>query len=86
MCCGRGRTTTAVGIPNRIATNRMVANPAPITPQSGPAFEYIGRTALTVVGPITGANYRFERPGSRLRVDPRDRQGLLQVPVLRAVG
>jgi hypothetical protein len=54
--------------------------------QTGPMFEYVGRTALTVVGPITGVRYRFDRTGSRMRVDLRDRQGLAQVPVLRLVG
>lgn len=91
MCCGRGRTgrslnmlgaaPTNVAPSNRLAT-RAVSH-APITPQNGPAFEYVGKTAVTVLGPITGASYRFERTGSRLRVDPRDRAGLVQVPVLR---
>jgi hypothetical protein len=80
MCCGRGRTARSLGIPNRIPVN-----PAPLNTQAGATFEYVGKTGLTVVGPITGASYRFERPGSRLRVDPRDRAGLVQVPVLRAL-
>jgi len=80
MCCGRGRTS-------RTSTfqNRAPVSTAPINTQSGAAFEYVGKTALTVVGPITGANYRFERTGSRLRVDLRDRAGLVQVPVLWAL-
>jgi hypothetical protein len=53
--------------------------------QSGPEFEYTGATALTVVGPITGARYRFSRHGSRVHVDPRDSGALARVPVLRSV-
>ncbi len=49
-------------------------------------FQYLGKTALTVVGPVTGARYRFERPGSQLFVNPRDRAGLSRVPVLKALG
>ena len=47
--------------------------------------EYVGRTALVVTGPYTGECYRFDQPGSRLSVDPRDRQSLLSVPMLRSV-
>ncbi len=72
-------------IPNRTAANRIAVSTAPINTVSGATFEYMGKTAVTVVGPITGASYRFERTGSRLRVDSRDRAGLVQVPVLRAL-
>jgi hypothetical protein len=46
-------------------------------------FEYVGRTALSVVGPATGKHYRFERPGARLEVDLRDRRAMAAVPNLR---
>lgn len=51
-----------------------------------PWVEYIGRTALVVTGPYTGARYRFSQPGARLTVDARDRAALLSIPMLRAVG
>jgi len=47
--------------------------------------EYVGRTALVVTGPFTGARYRFTQPGARLAVDIRDRSALLSIPMLRAV-
>lgn len=47
--------------------------------------EYVGRTALVVTGPYTGELYRFGQPGTRLPVDPRDRQSLLSLPMLRSV-
>jgi hypothetical protein len=49
-------------------------------------FAYLGRTALSVRGPATGALYRFLVPGARLQVDSRDAVALRKVAVLRAVG
>jgi hypothetical protein len=46
-------------------------------------FEYVGATAMTVTGPATGRRYRFDGPGARVVVDPRDRPGLAAVPRLR---
>jgi len=54
--------------------------------QSRVFFEYAGHTALTVIGPATGKYYRFNRPGSRLEVDLRDRRSLASVPQLRQLG
>ena len=48
-------------------------------------FAYVGRTALSAIGHVTGASYRFAHPGARLRVDKRDAASLEQVPVLRRV-
>lgn len=83
MCCGRGRLGHSQSVSTPISTFR-----APVTAglPSWPMFEYIGRTALTAVGAVSGARYRFDRPGSRLRVDPRDRPSLARVPVLRSAG
>ncbi|MEO8926074.1 MAG: hypothetical protein ABI306_02825 [Caulobacteraceae bacterium] len=47
---------------------------------------YLGRTALTITGPATGAVYRFAASGARLRIDPRDAPALRKVLVLRDVG
>ena len=82
MCCGRNPKTLQY---NR---NHIPSFPAPGNTGShlGSVFQYLGRTALTVIGPITGARYRFEKPGSQLHVDPRDRPGLLRLPVLKPVG
>jgi hypothetical protein len=48
-------------------------------------FEYVGRTALTVTGPLSGQRYRFAAPGARLLVDGRDAFALATVPVLERV-
>jgi hypothetical protein len=56
---------------------------APHSAKPKPLFEYVGHTALTVIGPGSGLRYRFDRPGARLAVDPRDRSALAAVPVLK---
>ena len=81
MCCGNGKTR-----PRDVTVVPAVPRPDRSAAHSAPTFEYIGRTALTVFGPISGAPYRFQGPGSRLTVDPRDRAALRAVPVLRLVG
>ena len=48
-------------------------------------FEYTGSTGLTVFGSGTNRKYRFDRPGRRIEVDPRDRPSLSRVPNLREV-
>ena len=79
MCCGRRRVQYNPIIPSRTAA------PASNGQRAGSTFEYTGRTALTVAGPVTGARYRFEGPNSRQRVDFRDTNGLAHIPVLRLV-
>lgn len=48
-------------------------------------FEYIGKTALTVTGNISGKQYRFTKSGDKQIVDYRDASGLTKVPVLKKV-
>lgn len=82
MCnCGNKRTeykqqNTVVASPLKTAT--------PGTHQStNSIFEYTGKTALTVMGNITGRRYRFNRTGDLQSIDPRDAAGMMAVPVLR---
>lgn len=75
-CCGAARRT-ATGLPHP-RDERFAAAGAPI-------FEYIGATSLRVVGGETGREYRFDHPGARRAVDPRDQPSLAQVPKLRRV-
>ena len=71
MCCGRPRRSASFSPPLRT---------------EGALFEYVGRTALTVAGPGSGASYRFNMPCARLRIDPRDQAAFAKVPVLRRLG
>ena len=82
MCCGHGRRQLQTMFPQQAASTPAHSGGM----SSGSTFEYVGNSGLTVVGPATGARYRFERPGARMRVDLRDHVGLTKVPVLRHVG
>jgi hypothetical protein len=91
MCCGRDtrrtnnvspvRPTTAPARPSASRSPRTAARPA----AASAYFEYVGATGMTVQGPVSGRRYRFEGPGSRLAVDPRDRPSMAAIPNLRQV-
>jgi hypothetical protein len=87
MCCGKSRAQFQRRIPGPPLPSPF-ATPSPRPPLArfpGVAFEYVGRTGLTVAGPVTGQEYRFDRPGSRVEVDPRDRPSIAAIPLLRQV-
>jgi len=48
-------------------------------------FRYVGETALTVAGPVSGKYYRFPAQGATVEADPRDAPSLEQVPQLLRV-
>ena len=80
MCCGAKRSQAATNYRAQSAPAiRPAANPAP----SPVVFEYTGKTALTIVSPVTGNRYRFDSPGAQQSVDARDQGTLLYVPNLR---
>ena len=68
-----------------LSNHEAGADGPPATGSHGGDLEYVGRTALVVTGPYTGARYRFHQPGARLTVDARDRHAMLSIPMLRAV-
>jgi len=49
------------------------------------SFEYTGKTALTIIGNVTGTKYRFTSPGNTQNIDHLDTPGMMSVPVLRKV-
>ena len=75
-CCGQARSSAGIAV-----TNGLALPGADLA-----VFEYVGRTALTVVGRATGVQYRFAQPGSRVTVDLRDRYSLDALPMLKQVG
>jgi hypothetical protein len=92
MCCGKGRqqlTRMSQASGSRIRPNVAATRPAaPAIARSStamPLYQYVGRTALTVVSPATGRQYRFDRPGAVQQVDLRDRQWLERVPDVKPV-
>jgi hypothetical protein len=48
-------------------------------------FQYVGKAALTVAGPVSERQYRFSAPGATVEADARDAPSLAQVPLLRRV-
>lgn len=87
-CCGERRSPLRAP-PSAGPTSAPPARAAtaPVAParRTVVAFEYVGRTGLTAFGAATGRRYRFDRPGARVVVDPRDRPSLAAVPGLRPV-
>jgi len=75
-CCGQGKSRSV---------NTGVRQEALRVPVQTVQFEYTGRTGMTISGPVSGASYRFENPGSRVTVDYRDRASFTRVPVLKQV-
>jgi hypothetical protein len=72
------------------ATQTTVARPLSKGPPkavrySSAFFQYLGATALTVVGGATGTRYRFDSPGAVVAVDFRDQSSMRTVPRLRQV-
>ena len=86
-CCGRIRQQIVMNTApaTRIEGQRRMAS----TPQqragasSRVFFEYVGQTGLTVKGPVSGRQYRFDRPGARQEIDLRDRPALATLRNLR---
>lgn len=49
-------------------------------------FEYVGATALTVFGAVSGVRYRFAHAGARVAVHGRDADAMATLPNLRRAG
>ena len=81
MCCGNRPLATS--IPQPQTSSAAAASGASRVRQHGVRFEYTGKTALTVVSPLTGKKYRFHEPGAQLEVDARDRSWIAFVPHLK---
>ncbi len=85
-CCGNKRESLShSGYPadtNHSRPNRMSGSIPAYDNNPTIRFQYVGRTGLTVLGPMSGKHYRFDKPGAQLVVDPRDRASLLLVPNL----
>jgi len=86
-CCGQRRQqispATPIQRPNNPAASRNLNRPP--AQLRATVFQYIGKTALTAIGPVSGRHYRFSHPGATIDVDPRDRDSLALVPNLRQV-
>ncbi len=77
--------TQAVPVPQADSPLKVGNAEQSVVDQQGARFQYIGKTAMTAIGLISGRQYRFGSPGAILQVDPRDRASLAAVPNLRQV-
>ncbi len=76
-CCGSKRSQFRQVIqPLTREPARLAVTPIRTT------YEYVGRTALTVEGPVSRRRYHFARPGARAEVDVRDAPSMARVPLL----
>jgi hypothetical protein len=84
-CCGQRRAqqrNMSSAFVHELVAPRASASSFPM----GRAyFEYVGQTAITAVGSVTGRQYRFATPGVPVVVDARDRWSLARVPLLREI-
>jgi hypothetical protein len=86
-CCGKSRAqfaATPKPAPVKPA-NLNLAAPISVQHVGTVAFEYTGRTRLTVTGPVTRKRYDFVGHGARLQVDRRDSNAIAAVAALRRV-
>ena len=81
-CCGNKRATVSY---RTGPTNRQGGEGAPSGRYAHAFFQYLGQTALTVTGPVSGNPYRFSRPGAIVAVDPRDMRSLMGLAQIRLV-
>ena len=82
-CCGNKRTTWQVNEQPLEERTQIGTSAAQVVRTID--FEYIGHTALTVIGHITAQRYRFRAPGAVIAVDVRDAASMLAVPHLKRV-
>ena len=84
-CCGQKRQSLrGMDSSQRIPGPPRIEARTPRPQQPGIIyFEYVGKTGLTVTGPITGNRYRFPEPGAKIAVDSNDAPSLAVVPNLR---
>lgn len=75
-CCGKTRRPQP-------AENNGFQSTIALPPVTFQYFEYVGRTGLTAIGPVTRQRYRFATPGSVVAVDSRDAPSMSGVPNLR---
>lgn len=89
-CCGKNRNQMQIPAPQADRTDakqRAVSTGTQATFRSGPKLvvEYRGKGSVRVQGPATGRIYCFSGPGTRMILDPRDRDITRTILGLRIV-
>jgi len=80
-CCGKNSSGTV----QSFAANPRMHGSQSGGYESGVTFEYLGSTALTAIGGVTGRRYQFSESGACVTTDRRDFLSLLQIPMLRQI-
>jgi hypothetical protein len=83
MCnCGKKRSSSPVQ-----SQQRIVAKPHPFLASASHTilFQYVGNTALSIIGRSTRKSYRFNFPGDIKPVAIADAPDMKAVPVLKLV-
>jgi hypothetical protein len=83
MCnCGKKRTELKQ---HTSVVSRTIIQPIQQATQNktGIAFQYTGKTALTVTGNVTRKTYRFNFPGDMQTIDVNDASGMNSITVLK---
>ena len=85
MCCGSNRAAAraATVVAARGNASPSVLPVAPLSATTEIVFEYAGEGSASIRGPVSGRVYRFGGRGDRIRVDARDRPGLVAIASLR---
>ena len=85
-CCGQRRQQLRRGVPATRSREESVDLSSELEAvYPSVYFQFLGREAVTLVGPISGKRYRFAQYGAVVAVDPRDRRSLEAVRYLTAV-
>lgn len=82
-CCGSKRQSFFSTSSSPAARSSFEAPAERIAAPAAVFFINVGQTSLTAIGRATGRRYRFDAPGSRMGVDPRDAESLASVPGLK---
>ena len=88
MCCGAKSRNNVSAKRGMAAPSVQMGAPSASQRSSAPPqvqFEYVGKTRMTVLSPITGIRYHFDAPGAQVVVDARDQGMMIHVPDLRPV-
>jgi hypothetical protein len=80
-CCGQHRQSL-FGLESHWRTRPLSSPKRQTSQRSLVYFEYVGKTGLTVIGPLTGKRYRFSKPGTKVAVDSDDAPWLITIPGL----
>ena len=84
MCCGKNRLAQKAS-PFGSSSPRAAPTVQPPKPAATVSFMNVGNIEIKVIGPVSGVEYHFDRPGARIEVDPRDRILLGSIRQLRQV-